>query len=100
MAFPIAILVQQENKTMNMYQGNDQAPQVNWLNQVAADIVAADMSDGQTSAEDLVEFWEQDAEKPDGFDINDRRYLVERVSEEIANTAAFHPHPPGANPIL
>lgn len=43
------------------------------------------MSDGQTTAEELVAFWEEGAEKPEWFDNSDRRYLVERVAKNLAN---------------
>lgn len=69
---------------MNMYQGDDRVRQVNWMNQEAQDIVLADMSDGQTTAEELVAFWEQGAEKPEWFDDSDRRYLVQQVEKNLA----------------
>ena len=70
---------------MSMYQGDDRVRQVNWLNQEAADMVDTDMSDGQTSAEELVEFWEQGTEKPEWFDAHDRAYLVKRVAQNLTN---------------
>ena len=69
---------------MSIYQGDDRVQQVNWMNQEAAEIVNIDMSDGQTTAEELVSFWEQNAENPEWFDSSDRHYLVKQVEENLA----------------
>jgi hypothetical protein len=67
------------------YDGDDRVRQVNWLNQEAADIVDADMSDGQSSAEELVAFWEEGAEKPEWFDNSDRDYLIKQVAKNLVS---------------
>lgn len=42
------------------------------------------MSDGQTTAEDLVSFWEEGAEKPEWFDNSDRQYLVNQIAKKLS----------------
>ena len=67
---------------MKVYQGNDRVKQVDWLRNIAEDIVAHSGVQVASQAEEAVDFWldpSGDCPPPDWFNSYDRQLLTDLV---------------------